>query len=66
MSKLKINVFCNGTMMLSTLAYWKMILIFLVLTKELYYSKIDAVKDNFERIQNFPVDEDYIYKNYFL
>ena len=37
-----------------------------LLTKELYYSKIDAVKDNFERIQNFPVAEDYIYKNYFL
>lgn len=36
------------------------------LTKELYYSKIDAVKDNFDRIQNFPVAEDYIYKNYFL
>lgn len=36
------------------------------LTEELYYSKIDAVKDNFERIQNFPVAEDYIYKNYFI
>jgi len=38
----------------------------LVLTKELYYFKIDEVKDNFDRIQNFPVAEDYIYKNYFL
>ena len=37
-----------------------------LLTKELYYSKIDSVKDNFEKIQNFPVAEDYIYKNYFL
>lgn len=36
-----------------------------MLTTELYYSKIDAVKDNFERIQNFPVAEDYMYKNYF-
>jgi hypothetical protein len=34
------------------------------LTPELYYSKIDAVKDNFERIQAFPVAEDYIYERY--
>jgi hypothetical protein len=34
------------------------------LTKEYYYAKLEAVKDNFERIQNFPVAEDYIYQNY--
>ena len=36
-----------------------------VLTKDLYYSKIDAIKDNFERSINFPVAEDYLYLNYF-
>lgn len=35
------------------------------LSDELYYSKIDAILDNFERIQKFPVAEDFIYKNYF-
>ena len=35
------------------------------LTKDLYYSKIDAIKDNFERSINFPVAEDYLYLNYF-
>jgi len=34
------------------------------LTEDLYYSKIDAVKDNFERVMNWPVAEDYIYENY--
>ena len=36
-----------------------------MLTKDLYYSKIDAIKDNFERSINFPVAEDYLYLNYF-
>jgi hypothetical protein len=36
------------------------------LTKDLYYSKMDAIKDNFERIKKFPIAEDYIYKNYLL
>ena len=36
-----------------------------VLTKDLYYSKIDAIKDIFERSINFPVAEDYLYLNYF-
>ena len=36
-----------------------------MLTKDLYYSKIDAIKDNFERSINFPSAEDYLYLNYF-
>ena len=35
------------------------------LSEELYHSKMDAILDNFERIQKFPVAEDFIYKNYF-
>ena len=35
------------------------------LTEDLYYSKIEAVKDNFERAINFPVAEDYLYTTYF-
>ena len=35
------------------------------LTKDLYYSKIDAIKDNFERSINLPVAEDYLYTEYF-
>ena len=35
------------------------------LTEDLYYSKIEAVKDNFERVINFPVAEDYLYTKYF-
>jgi hypothetical protein len=35
------------------------------LTEDLYYSKMDAVKDNFERSLNLPVAEDFIYTNYF-
>lgn len=34
------------------------------LTAELYYAKLDAVKENLEIIQNFPINEDYIYKTY--
>ena len=34
------------------------------LTEDLYYSKMDAIKDNFERAINFPVAEDYLYENY--
>ena len=36
-----------------------------MLTKDLYYSKIDVIKDNFERSINFTVAEDYLYLNYF-
>ena len=35
------------------------------LTKDLYYSKIEEVKDNFERANNFPVAEDYLFETYF-
>ena len=31
-----------------------------MLTKDLYYSKMDVIKDNFERSINFPVAEDYL------
>jgi hypothetical protein len=34
------------------------------LTPELYYDKLEAVKDNLERITSFPINEDYIYKTY--
>jgi len=35
------------------------------LTEDLYYSKMDAIKDNYQRSLDFPVAEDYIYENYF-
>jgi ribosome-binding ATPase YchF (GTP1/OBG family) len=34
------------------------------LTEELYLSKIDAVKDNFERVQKYSVLDDWIFENY--
>jgi hypothetical protein len=34
------------------------------LSAELYWSKIDAIRDNFERAINFPVAEDWIYETY--
>jgi len=34
------------------------------LTEELYLSKLDAVKDNFERIQKYEIPEDWIYETY--
>jgi hypothetical protein len=34
------------------------------LTPELYYDKLDAVKENLETINNLPINEDYIYKTY--
>jgi hypothetical protein len=34
------------------------------LTPELYCDKLQAVKDNLERIKSFPINEDYIYKTY--
>ena len=34
------------------------------LTAELYYDKLEAVKDNLERVKNYPINEDYIYKTY--
>ncbi len=35
------------------------------LTPDLYYSKMDAVKDNLERAIEFPIAEDYLYQTYF-
>jgi hypothetical protein len=34
------------------------------LTPELYYSKMDYIKENFEKVFEMEVLEDYIYKNY--
>jgi hypothetical protein len=35
-----------------------------MLTEDLYYSKMDAIKDNFERANNLPGGEDYLYETY--
>lgn len=34
------------------------------LSHELYISKLDAVKDNFDRVQNFNITEDWIFENH--
>ena len=34
------------------------------LTKDLYMSKMEAVKENFRRAMEFPCSEDYMYLNY--
>jgi len=34
------------------------------LTTEMYYDKIDAVKENLEIIKSLPINEDNIYKTY--
>ena len=34
------------------------------LTSDLYYDKLEAVKDNLERVKHYPINEDYIYKTY--
>ena len=34
------------------------------LTQEFYESKMSYIKENFERVVNFPIPEDYIYLNY--
>jgi len=36
-----------------------------ILTEDLYYSKMEAIKDNFERANNLPVAEDYLFTTYF-
>lgn len=33
-------------------------------SEEIYYSKIDAIKDNFERVKKFELMEDYLWINY--
>lgn len=35
------------------------------LTEELYYSKMDAVQENFQKSLDLPIAEDYLYKQYF-
>lgn len=35
------------------------------LNSELYYKKIEAIKDNFDRCKKYLTIEDYLYKNYF-
>lgn len=35
------------------------------LTEELYYSKMKAIEENFQKSLELPVAEDYLYKNYF-
>jgi hypothetical protein len=34
------------------------------LTPDLYHSKMDAIKDNYNSVINMPIAEDYIYENY--
>jgi hypothetical protein len=36
------------------------------LTEDLYHSKLDAIKDNLERVKEMEVLEDYIHRNYFV
>lgn len=36
------------------------------LTSELYYSKMDAIKDNFEKVQNYLILDDWIFENYLI
>ena len=33
-------------------------------SEEIYYSKMDAIKDNFERSKKFELMEDYLWLNY--
>lgn len=33
-------------------------------SEEIYYSKMDAIKDNFERVKQYEILEDFIYLNY--
>jgi hypothetical protein len=35
-----------------------------LLTSELYCDRLEAVKDNLERVKSFPINEDYIYQTY--
>jgi hypothetical protein len=34
------------------------------LTEELYYSKMDAIKDNYDRVQKYSILDDWIFENY--
>jgi len=35
-----------------------------ILSEELYLSKMEAIKDNFERVKDYSVLDDWIYKNH--
>lgn len=35
-------------------------------SEEIYYNKLDAIKENFNLLKKFPIGEDYIFTNYFL
>lgn len=35
-----------------------------ILSKDLYYSKMDAIKDNLNRIKEMPMSDDYLYSQY--
>jgi hypothetical protein len=37
-----------------------------LLTEELYQSKMDAIKDNYERVQKYSVLDDWIFENYLI
>jgi hypothetical protein len=47
-------LFFDGTFDLSTL------------TPELYHSKMEAIKDNFERVQKYSVLDDWLFENYLI
>jgi hypothetical protein len=36
------------------------------LTEELYNSKMDAIKDNYDRVQKYSVLDDWIFENYIV
>ena len=35
------------------------------ISDEIYYNKMDAIKDNLERVKEMEILEDFIYLNYF-
>jgi hypothetical protein len=39
---------------------------FSILTEDLYDSKLNAIKDNYERVQQYSILEDWIFKNYLI
>jgi len=34
-------------------------------SEEIYYNKIDAIRENFNLLEKYPIGEDYIFTNYF-
>jgi hypothetical protein len=37
-----------------------------LLTEELYHSKMNAIKDNYDRVQKYSVLDDWIFENYLI